>query len=67
MGRLNFDYAPVLGVPTASATDVSKQAASTEFVQNVVPPGVVFPYAGPIPPEAMGAQATPSRTVSPRL
>lgn len=50
MGRLNYNQAPALGVPTATPTDVSNQAASTAFVQNLVPPGVVFPYAGPTPP-----------------
>lgn len=50
MGRLNYDQAPALGVPTATPTDVSDQAASTAFVQNLIPPGVVFPYAGPLPP-----------------
>lgn len=69
MGRLNYDHAPALGVPTAAATNVGNQAASTEFVQNVVPPGVVFPYAGPIPPTGwlLADGSAVSRTTYARL
>lgn len=69
MGQLNYATAPAQSVPTSDPTDVSKKAASTEFVQNVVPPGVVFPYAGPIPPSgwllADGSEV--SRTTYARL
>lgn len=69
MGRLNYAQAPALGVPTASPTDVSNQAASTAFVQALVPPGVVFPYAGPIPPTGwlLADGSAISRTVYARL
>lgn len=69
MGRLNYDQAPALGVPTAANDDVSNQAASTAFVQNLVPPGVVFPYAGPIPPTGwlLADGSAVSRTVYARL
>lgn len=69
MGRLNYDQAPALGVPTAANGDVSNQAASTAFVQNLIPPGVVFPYAGPIPPTGwlLADGSAISRTVYARL
>lgn len=51
MGRLNYDSAPAQNVPTAAAGDSSSLAASTAFVQNAVPAGVVLPYAGPLPPD----------------
>ncbi|ATI15740.1 putative tail-collar fiber protein [Bordetella phage vB_BbrM_PHB04] len=51
MGRLNYDQSPAQYVPTAAAGDSSSAVASTAFVQNAVPAGVVLPYAGPLPPE----------------
>ncbi|WP_191058395.1 tail fiber protein [Geminicoccus harenae] len=50
MGRLNYDSAPVRNIPTAAPGDSSSTPASTAFVQNAVPAGVVLPYAGPVPP-----------------
>ncbi|HWL28735.1 MAG TPA: phage tail protein [Burkholderiaceae bacterium] len=50
MGRLNYDSAPVRNIPTATPGDSSSTPASTAFVQNAVPAGVVLPYAGPVPP-----------------
>lgn len=50
MGRLNYDSAPARNVPTAAPGDSSSNPASTAFVQNAVPAGVVLPYAGPVPP-----------------
>ncbi|WP_159711398.1 tail fiber protein [Geminicoccus flavidas] len=50
MGRLNYDSAPVRNIPTAAPGDSSSMPASTAFVQNAVPAGVVLPYAGPVPP-----------------
>lgn len=69
MGRLNYAQAPSLGVPTVASGDVSNQAASTAFVQNLVPPGVIFPYAGPIPPTGwlLADGSAVSRTVYARL
>jgi Microcystin-dependent protein len=50
MGQLNYDIAPYRNVPTQAANDVSSQPASTEFVQNLLPPGTVLPFAGAVPP-----------------
>lgn len=50
MGRLNYSDAAALAVPTQGPTDSSTAAASTAFVQAVVPAGVVFPYAGTVAP-----------------
>lgn len=51
MGRINYNEGPLYQVPTENTTDVSNKTASTEFVHNVLPPGMVMPYAGPLPPE----------------
>lgn len=51
MGALNYSANGArLAIPTQAATDSSGNAASTAFVQALVPAGVVFPYSGSVIP-----------------
>lgn len=69
MGMMNFSGAVALNVPTPAAGDSSTTAASTAFVQSVMPAGVVLPFAGPLPPTGwLLCDSSPvSRTLYPKL
>lgn len=69
MGRVAYAEAMNPVVPGWPANDSSSAAASTQWVQSLIPAGVVLPWAGPNAPDGwlMCAGQTVSRVTYPQI